>query len=107
MRPADKNQKTSFIKRTARRPEAMRRRLWHDIAGTLPASRSAGDVRLWRLLMNSRMTQLTVTALVVVLAATLWVGLTRRETATPPPEEITTAQEYSRRDDCRSRDGGL
>ena len=60
-------------------PEALRRRLWQDVAGHLHQSPTktprCGETRVWRILMNSKIARLALAA--VVLVAALAVGVER------------------------------
>ncbi|MBN2127853.1 MAG: hypothetical protein JW741_00070, partial [Sedimentisphaerales bacterium] len=60
-------------------PDAVRRRLWKDIAETLHQSSTTtqkrGDARVWRILMHSKIAKLALAAVIVVAA--LAVGVER------------------------------
>jgi len=71
MRPAEEIEKI-VGKADCQAPDAMRRRLWKDIAETLQQSEittgKRGNVRVWRILMNSKIAKLAVAAVIVVAA---------------------------------------
>ena len=78
MKPAERIEDL-IHKADCQAPDAMRRRLWKDIAETLPPSQATrqrhGNAGVWRILMNSRIARLAVAAVVVVAA--LAVGVER------------------------------
>ena len=71
MRPAEEIE-NSVRKADCEAPDALRRRLWKDIAETLDESelttKKRGDTRAWRILMNSKIAKLALAAVVVVAA---------------------------------------
>lgn len=96
MRPAERIEKI-VRKADCRAPDAMRRRLWKDIAETLHQSqittRRRGDVRVWRILMNSKIAKLALAAVVVVAALAVGVETftrTRPDTRLAFSAEIRT-----------------
>jgi len=89
MRPAEKIEDI-VRKADCEAPDAVRRRLWKDIAETLHQSQTTtqkrGDARVWRILMNSKIAKLALAAVVVVAA--LAVGV---ETFTRTKPDTTLA----------------
>jgi len=71
MRPAEEIEDI-VGKADCKAPDAMRRRLWKDIAETLNQSQittqKRGDARVWRILMNSKIARPAIAAVVVVAA---------------------------------------
>jgi len=69
MRPAEEIEDI-VGKADCKAPDAMRRRLWKDIAETLNQSQittqKRGDVRVWRILMNSKIARPAIAAAVIV-----------------------------------------
>ncbi|UCD51928.1 MAG: hypothetical protein JSW27_04680 [Phycisphaerales bacterium] len=75
-------------------PDALRRRLWEDVAQELHRSQDMterrGETRVWRILMNSKMARLAVAAVVVVAA--LAVGVERLTRSKPNTVQAFSAK---------------
>jgi len=93
MRPAEKIEEI-VSKANCEAPDAMRRRLWKDVADQLHQSQATMQGRssagVWRILMNSRMARSAVAAVVVVAA--LAVGVERLTRSKPNKVQAFSAK---------------
>jgi hypothetical protein len=93
MRPSEKTE--NIVKKMSFAAGAeMNRRLWKDVAQTLPPSQATGQRRgnapVWRILMNSKIAKLAVVAVVVVGA--LAVGVERLTRSKPSKVQAFSAK---------------